>query len=308
MDELGIYIKYLKEIMPNNLDELSVARYVYIDLGRKMSFDPVYAFGNSKEKNSIYNSIKYTRDAMNEYLRTGVIICKSLAYLYEYILGFFDINVCTTEPITDKHVHNIITLQNRKRYSVDLQLDLENIQSRSKTKFFAIDNEHIFSVLTTQELAEIDNQIGYIENKDDYTDDRLNIFKSSLEGMLEINEKVDFILKYLYSSGYTKIMQLIESYSYHQYVFEGLLSKDSIRKVHFAYCYEMKNGKKDYLAILSVDLPGPHSKTYIFCKGEFTIIPADKLMYMLKTRLIIRHGTIFVYKKHLTNTSSFHRS
>lgn len=100
MSILTEYIDKLKNqiFQYGNMTDIEIMRYVYIDLGRKMDFDLNYTFGNSKEKNRLYNKV-VNEEELNRVLETHTIICKSLAYLLERILKEFDIKIRTERII-----------------------------------------------------------------------------------------------------------------------------------------------------------------------------------------------------------------
>lgn len=309
MKTLNDFVSKIKNEMPNNLDEISKARYVYIKLGRIVYFDPDYIYGNSRAKNKIYKEITYNKHKLNEIFESKIIICKSLAYIYEHILNILDIQICTTAPTDDKHVYNIITTKDKKRYSADIQLDLENIQSRSKTKFFATIHDHHFTLIDETTLREIDRSIGYIDDSIDYTNKDIEDFKSTLPNNLKLDQKIELIMNYINSTGHTKNMRFLEISHYHNNVFYQLLNTESRKNLHFAYCFNKYDTNKHYVSIISVNVGKLNSKNYILYENDFkyTPIEQEEIVLMLKNKLTIRYGTLLIMKKHFTNTSSFHK-
>lgn len=100
MSILTKYIEKLKNEISQieDITDIEIMRYVYIDLGRKMNFDLNYTFGNIKEKNRIYNKF-VNEEELNRVLETQTIICKSLAYLLERILKEFNIKIRTERMV-----------------------------------------------------------------------------------------------------------------------------------------------------------------------------------------------------------------
>ena len=130
-------IEELKQNMPQGLSELEIARYVYIKLGEKKAFDTKFFYGNSKMKNKIYISARKTDYNTEEVAQKRTIICVSISYLLRDILKEFGIESIVVNPYEgDKHTRNIIQLSDGRRIQADLQVDLQNIQSKMKTQKF----------------------------------------------------------------------------------------------------------------------------------------------------------------------------
>lgn len=166
MNKLEEYIQELKsEISRRNLkDEIEIIRYVYIDLGRKLDFDMEYTLGNNATKNRIYNSCDFNDDKFCEILETHTAICKSISYLLERILGReFGIDIRTeieSEKYisTGRHVYNSVRLKSGETFVLDLEEDLEYIQTGAKTRNFGkIDIYDDKEVMVSEEkLRDID--------------------------------------------------------------------------------------------------------------------------------------------------------
>lgn len=108
MSALEEYIEKAKN-NTKNLTEIEKIRYVYLDLGKRLSFDLNFSFGNSKNKEKIYKK-SGTKKAWDEGLNDNIIICKSLSYIIEKILLELGINIKTvfdTDGYTKyPHVYN----------------------------------------------------------------------------------------------------------------------------------------------------------------------------------------------------------
>ena len=128
------FIQSIKEKLPNNLSELEIAKYIYIQLGKQKAFDEKYFFGNSKTRKKIYKLAEQNKIDSEQASKNKKIICVSLSYLYRDILREFGINSVIAEEM--EHKYPIIVLKNGKRIRADLQLDLYNIHTKSKTKYF----------------------------------------------------------------------------------------------------------------------------------------------------------------------------
>ena len=136
----------LREIQTNpeyqELDELSFIRKIYIEIGKNKTFDVRYYFGNTATQKQIYRLAK-KRTGVEDRLDDREIICYSLARQCEYIFKKLGYSCTVThEPKELEHVFNILTLKNGDRIKLDLQADLEFIQTRRRTRHF--DNQRWF--------------------------------------------------------------------------------------------------------------------------------------------------------------------
>lgn len=134
-------VKELLEDIKNNekynkLDELSFIRKIYIEIGKNKTFDVKYYFGNTKTQKKIYNLAR-KRAEVEKRLDEREIICYSLARQCEYIFKKLGYNCTVThEPKELEHVFNILTLNDGRRIKLDLQSDLEFIQTGRRTRNF----------------------------------------------------------------------------------------------------------------------------------------------------------------------------
>ena len=69
MRSLEKYIEEIKE-KTKNFSDIEKLRYVYLDLGKKFSFNLDFSFGNTETKNSYTYNAEYTDASTgNQYLR-----------------------------------------------------------------------------------------------------------------------------------------------------------------------------------------------------------------------------------------------
>ena len=83
------FIQSIKEKLPNNLSDLEIAKYIYIQLGKQKAFDEKYFFGNSKTRKKIYKLAEQNKIDSEQASKNKKIICVSLSYLYRDILREF---------------------------------------------------------------------------------------------------------------------------------------------------------------------------------------------------------------------------
>lgn len=161
------FIEKLKQNMPEGLNEIETAKYIYIELGKEKAFDEKYFFGNSKTRRQIYKLAEQTNHFTDSVVKNKKIICVSLTYLYRDILKDFGINSIVAED--GDHKYPIILLKDKMQMiKADLQQDLYNIQTKSKMQYFGTRSKYeSYDVIPIDEeyLREIDEKIGYIKER-----------------------------------------------------------------------------------------------------------------------------------------------
>lgn len=279
MSKLQEYIESLKENVSNLglKDEREIIRYVYIELGKLMNFNVDYTLGNKKEQNIIYN--KYLdEEELEKSFETKIGVCRELSMLLEMILKEFGINIETERStstdengIRSRHVYNIVTLKNGNRYKLDLEEDLEFIQSGAKTYFFGRSikdtDEPMFS---EEEMREFDTyKIGYIP-QGFYFEDMIWMLKKAVSGNnISIKEKFEFIAENINKYRDISNMKYRERNFFHSRILGEVLTDDENNKIRVTNCYyKNKAGEKDYRSILSIVLPAMEWAYYIYDEDE----------------------------------------
>ena len=251
MSNLDNYVEYIKEKISKieNITETEIIRYVYLDLGKRFGFDPNYWFGNVATQRKIYSKSRNKED-LNLCMENNTAVCKSLAYICKYILERLEIDI-QVEYLDEyerdmPHVYNVVTEKNGRRYIIDLQQDLENIHSNSRTDCFGVrgvrDREPVISRL---ELEEIDKKLGYINKENYYADEYLYALKMYSDFITKLDEKLDFILENI-DIYHNKNMQYIERRWHHLFILKKILSEDEFKKIQFIDCYKQTEKGRDY--------------------------------------------------------------
>lgn len=292
MGNLDKYVKKIKAYIMENphITEDKIIRYVYLDLGSRFSFDLKFAFGNSKLRKTIYNN-SANEKTLNNAMLTNEGNCKVIANILKYVLHELGIDI-TTEILEIPyakcpHVYNIITQKNGKKYSVDLQADLENIQSHSFTKRYglSVDDSDI-PALKRLDIEQIDRELGFIDNEHYYADDYLYMLKSDMVFLDNFNEKVKFILENIDICENENI-KYAERKWHHECILEKLFSSKELRKIHMLDCYIIENGNKKYINYISVDNKN-QSDIYVYSaqKNGYQMISMEEFARRIKDGLV----------------------
>lgn len=262
---MSLLEKYVDEVkkQTKGFSDIEKLRYVYLDLGKKFSFNLEFSFGNTETKKKIYYKSQ-NKSELEKSIENNIIICKTSSNIFEYIMKELGINISTEIDEGDNrkypHTYNVVTTKDRKKYAFDLQEDIRYIKSHLRTKNFgnSIQGDDEETIISRFELEKIDKKLGYITDELYYTDEYLELIKNNMELFNNVNDKVQFALENIeaynnsnmkYADRRWRIEDLIGSDNK-----EGLLfSKKERNKIHIIDCYIENNGKKEYKLCIAVD-------------------------------------------------------
>ncbi len=145
--------------MPNNLNPLQIARYLYITLARNVYFD----INVNPNKNETCNlSLLSSVNNLWGSLSLGRVTDISVSKIYYYLCRRMDLDISLEVDYENKLASNKIHIDNLILYT-DLFNDIPYIQVNMKTKYFGTYNDDL----------DIDKKIKYIKNKyNDYYIDK----------------------------------------------------------------------------------------------------------------------------------------
>ena len=269
----------LREIQTNpeyqELDELSFIRKIYIEIGKNKTFDVRYYFGNTATQKQIYRLAK-KRTGVEDRLDDREIICYSLARQCEYLFKKLGYNCTVThEPKELEHVFNILTLKNGDRIKLDLQSDLEFIQTGRRTRHFGtIDDEYVLlSEVSEDEIARADRNIGYTNENGEYTDEVINSVISNLSD-LPLAERVtsfindEDIIKISADMGY------MQQYSFYYKMLTSLAENEIWKKL---YIFPCKMSQEEYTSCIFIREQEPTVFLYSNKHNKFLSVDIDKI-------------------------------
>lgn len=272
MSNLSEYIEKIKEYKRQNpnITEEKLIRYVYLDLGQRFSFDLKFSFGNTKTKKSIYANSRKEED-LNEAMESNIVICKSVSYILEYILKRLGVNIRTVVDADDgrkfPHMYNIVTPKEGEEYTIDLQEDMENIQSHSFTKNYGLSvKPNKPPVIRRFDIEQMDRELGFIDDEHYYADDYLYLLKSDIGYFTDFAEKVEFVLGNI-DIHENKNIQYAERKWHHEKLLKELFSGRELNKIHMIDCYQEDGGERQYKNCIAVDVSG-ETEIYMYSVEE----------------------------------------
>lgn len=268
MSSLDYYIEYVKE-QTKNLTEIEKIRWIYIDLGKRFSFDLKFASGGNSAQKAIYRASGKSH-VQEKCFETNTGICKSIALIFERVLKSNGIK-CTTASVMDQevfcpHVNNMIKLKDGTIFSVDLQRDLENIQTHSTTKCFGVLRETGEYFLSRFEQEQIDKKIGYIGPDNYYSDEYLYLLKSDMRLHEDFSEMAEFVITNL-EPIYENEVKYMELKGHHDRLIRRLFEPDEQNKIHQIDCYYKQGDERTYIPTIYVD-SGNQTDIYMYENEE----------------------------------------
>ena len=276
MSSLEKYVEKVKK-ETEGFSSIEKLRYIYWDLGSKFAFDLDFSFGNSKTRKQIYDHSR-SEDDLNRCLENNTAICKSIAYIFSYVMKELGVNI---ESVIDEedfrkcpHIYNVLITEDGRKYRFDLQEDMRNIKAQLRTQYFGIpieDEEQ--ELISRAELDQIDKKQGHISEKSYYTDEYLELIKMHLPMFEDFGQKVQFVLEN--SEAYTNPEM---GYADRKWRMEDLIgnenkdgllfSKEEKYKINMIDCYRENDGKKNYELCIVVNVKGGKD-IYLFSEKYF---------------------------------------
>ena len=317
MENIEKYIQKVKEYIKQNPDitEDILIRYVFLDLGKRLSFDLNYIpFGNSRKRQEIYRNGFYP-NMVDKCLENNIVICNSASKLLELILSNFGINIKTIKAKGDirkyPHYYNIVKTKDNGEYIIDLQEDMYRIKMNGVTPNYglSLDNEIVISRFDQEQM---DKKIGYITDNY-YTDEYLYLLKNDMNYIDNFYEKVKFLLENIeiYENDN---MNYIDRQWYHVRILEYFFNEktfdynSSLGKIKIVDCYK-DNKERIYINCIVVEeLKNTHIFIYNKTKHKYQEIELKYFVNSVKNGLIMHRNKIqevekVLRKKALNNIS-----
>lgn len=292
MSSLNNYIAYVKKEV-KDLSEIEKIRWIYIDLGKRFSFDLKFAYGGVSQQRRIYKSSSRSR-TLEECFENNIGICKSIALIFEKVLKANNIKCITKGSFDDDnlcpHVNNLITLKDGTSFTADLQQDLQNIQTRSTTKRFGIRTDTGDPILSRFEMEQIDKKIGYIGPERYYSDEYLYLLKSDMRLFEKFSDMAEFVITNL-EPIYDTDIKYMERKGRHERLLRSLFSTGELKKIHQLDCYYKRGNERDYIPCIYVDSDN-QTDIYMFDKEEqrYKKVSMEDFVQKKENGLIHSHG------------------
>lgn len=318
MENITKYIEKVEQYVNNNpgITEDELIRYVYLDLGKRLSFNLLFTpFGNSRKRREIYKSVQNLAK-VDEYFKNNIVICNLVARILEIVLGHFGVDIRiaidSNELIKYPHVYNIIKSKDSgEEYTIDLQEDMYHIQMNGRTPNYGIDIISGERVIPYFKQEQIDRKFGYISDDNCYTDDYLYTLKMYISYMDSIYDKLKFILENIEVYENTN-MGYTDRQWYHVRILEHFFDIDefdyheSRGKIKIINCY--KNRDDNSITYINGVVLEDNGETHIFLynrqKCGYVEIDIDNFVQAINHGLVLHKSKINEVKRRLRNNEN----
>lgn len=190
-DNIADKIRWIINNIPQETNEIEKIRWVYINLGKIISYN--------------YKDLDFkTKVSINDNYISKYQTCIQVSDLLNEMLNSIDgISCVSVERQMDKkyfdeaHRSNVVTLSTGERIVLDLIYDLPLIQNNCQTKNFGFfdDGDINTIIISTFEDKQMDSKLGF---NTDYNDNRLRELKYNLRhqdlDLLPFEERMDYII------------------------------------------------------------------------------------------------------------------
>lgn len=226
--------------------EKKIAMFIYLYLGKTKVFDEHYFLGNRKEKDRIIKENKKIKT--DQIIEKRRVVCYTLSRLYRRLLDIFKIearNIKTSDE-KDNHICNKINLSNGTSIIVDLQRDLPNIQTHSKTKYFGTEKEYGLEnsdCLGEEEIYNLERECGYVNDKQEYMDTKIDNLKEKLQD-LPPDELLQKVIEDKDINNYQNDIGYIELFSYYSSLLNKINPIYNKKDINYFNCFVKKTDEK----------------------------------------------------------------
>lgn len=257
--------------------EIKTALYLYVELGKRKSFDSKHYWADKDEiKRAIERKEIIDSRDINSVAKRRRVTCITMSHLYKELLAQFGIRACVERDVQQDanvlHMINTIFLKNGDEVTVDLQDDMYRIQTKRALKKFGIQNAKDSRKFSSEELTQMLMEMGYISDKEDYQDAKIEAVKKDIQGM-DVASSIKFISNDERIYGGLENLGEVEADRYYKGIIATMFSGVERGKVSQIKCYKKTNEEEKYSFILFVK--GKEPKFYIYSPKNKRLIECD---------------------------------
>lgn len=204
LDELIIEMK--RKFLGDTLSEFEKIRYLYIELGKLLSFDINYVSVHDRKSEDVY-----WREVDFDNIDRSEFICRQISDMYAELLKRAGVSAESIwKPMlgddddfdqTFRHKYTVVKLSDGREFIADLVYDMPFVQKGYGTMFFGTTTEELLSDIETIDSKEIeaaDKKIGYSFPKDlykttyTYTDNFIQMLKADMQNEDHLRDYVAY--------------------------------------------------------------------------------------------------------------------
>ena len=288
-------VEKIKEDIPKDLNEIELAKYIYIELAKIKSFDIKYFYGNNETKQKICKLAEQEKNNTDKIASKREIVCITISHLYQDILSEFGIKSIIEQSEEEesryKHRYNLIILKNGEKITADIQRDLSNIQTKSKTAFFGIEPDIMLKdtlIIDDEQMLGIDKKIGYVESENNYRDTYIKKIQEDVKNM-GVSEAVEYVLNNENIYNVQQDMGYLELKAYYRRIFDLVLTKYNGKNAYLINTYRKReDGEKEY-TMCAYTVENDNVKVYLYSQkyNRFVNVEFEEFLKLEQEGLVI---------------------
>lgn len=235
------FLKTIYESMPNGLSPIEKARYLYLKLGSFLSYSPDVFYGTNQELEKLFLNGIVENNTNGKSVGVCTDMNKRFVSLYEMASIKSKVFVDRSDYKNDlckrlSIFHSYVTFEiGGFDFSADIAEDLMRIHMGGKTKYFASQKSHSPTILSEEQLRQIDSRIGYINEDIGYTDEQWDKLSEAIQNanMTKV-QKINFILRYIKLGTNFSRMGHLEKHNMCRSIFKNILGLNYKNTVNFS--------------------------------------------------------------------------
>lgn len=264
--------------MPNNLNKLEQARFIYIELGKIVEFDTTTVFNCNYD---LFNEKKDKNiDITN--LDSNLVNCYNWANIYAKLLQYIHIKA---EVKANEHAWVILEIDNDIIFADatgNSETDLAKIKTNIKTENFYLLNKKDVEFLAPmhntrflEKLDLIDRKLGIEANRQN-AHKQLEEIKKEANNIKGLTSKIEYIFHHIDTTN----LGFFEGNSYIKYILTYCLDSNEMSHINsITLSKNLIDGNVNSIKCLTID-DNKKISYYIFCK--------EKGIYSIKKKEIYK--------------------
>lgn len=310
-------VEYIRSNMPEQLTEIEQLAHIEKQVADSVVFNEAYSWSNKKTRKKIYELAKREAQKPKKEIRRKAI-CVDMAERFAYVarkFGFdveFQIDDFMSEPQIGKneifykisgdrgeHVCPIVRLKDGRMVQIDIQNDLKNLQTRSKTTSFGMKNNIWYlSELNQEEVKEAFRKAYGLADEEDFTDDYIDKLNKKMSSSYKPIEIIRMLMEDPRIQTEMQNTGCVEAKKYCQQILRQILGTPlsgtfygKATYAHISTCslLSSENNKRHSIFLYAEEKGIPEKLFYVFSKktGKMVRLTPQELAQMRKQGMVI---------------------
>lgn len=310
---MKVQLKRIIQSMPEGLSDIEKARYIYIELGKRISYNLHYSYATDyRYIMDTYTDFFTVNSVDNKYDDKIFLICTQASQLLSELLSSAHVRnrIVGYDPESEHHV-DVVIMVDGKEYCLNIIQDAAYIQKNFRTRYFATQPQEkdspMYDTIPVEELDRIDKKLGLVPFGM-YTDEIVEQLKKDITNPEVVREVLmqdkefykglkmeDAILKFKLDIIYRSIpnnkdpetaLNLRELKIFYNELFNSLLTKEEKEKITHCDFYDPTK-KYDFSTFATLHLSD--REIYYACDSttrQYTEVSEEEVKKLVKRKII----------------------